>query len=287
MQENRTILVPTDFSEVAFNALRNAILFADEQPETYSIHLLHVLLPESDMMEFPSLNSDNMKTRLEISETAMTTFTETTLAQIQANHQLKSVPQIHRIVEVGLPSGTIARVAKSGNIDLIVIGTHGEHSRVEKILGSTATAVIRKAACPVLVIPEEFNLRNLTNVVYASDFAKSDMFHLWRISRFLKPFHPILRVVHIESDKDKPPPAESAELEEFAKSIDLGLEISMHQVKAERVAEGLTQFIEDWDAQLVILHRMHRSFPESLFHASVTKQTALQSNVPVWVFPSE
>ena len=287
MQTNKSILLPTDFSEVAFNALRNAILFADAQPEPYNIYLLHVLMPESDLMEFPSLNSDNMQTRLEISETAMTTFTETTLAQIQLNHNLQNTPQITRTVEVGLPAPTIARIAKSENVDLIVMGTHGKHSRLEKILGSTTTTVIRKAACPVLVIPENFHLHHVTNVVYASDFAKTDMFHLWQISRFLRPFKPSVKVVHIDASNGQSDTRLASELKEFAESKDLGLEVSMHRVEAEKVTEGLTQFVEDQDAQLVILHRMHRSFTEGLFHASVTKKTALQSNVPVWIFPAD
>ena len=286
MQANKTILLPTDFSEVAFNALRNAILFADGQPEAYSIHLLHVLLPESDVMEFPSLNSDNLQARLEISETALTTFTETVLAQIQVSHNLQKPPVIYQSVEVGLPATTISHKAKDGDFDLIVIGTHGKHSRMEKILGSTTTAVIRKATCPVLVIPEKFHLDNLSNAVYASDFAKTDMFHIWQISRFLKPFQPTLRIVHVRDTSKGTAPEKSPELEEFIKSKELGLQVNMHQVEAKDVVEGLSQFIEEVEAQLIILHRMQRSFPDNLFHASVTRKAALQSNVPVWVFPT-
>ena len=60
------------------------------------------------------------------------------------------VPVAAEVIE-GSPGETLARAA--GSADLLVLGSHG-HSRVRHtVLGSVSEACIRKAICPVVVIP--------------------------------------------------------------------------------------------------------------------------------------
>ena len=47
---------------------------------------------------------------------------------------------------------TIAAYAKSANIDLIVIGTHGRGAVAQLLVGSVAERVVRIAPCPVLTV---------------------------------------------------------------------------------------------------------------------------------------
>jgi nucleotide-binding universal stress UspA family protein len=46
------------------------------------------------------------------------------------------------------PASAIPRYAKSNNIDLIVIGTHGRTGLARVALGSVAETVVRVAPCP-------------------------------------------------------------------------------------------------------------------------------------------
>jgi nucleotide-binding universal stress UspA family protein len=46
----------------------------------------------------------------------------------------------------------IVRYAKTENIDLIVMGTHGRGPIVHMLMGSVAEKVVRKAPCPVLTV---------------------------------------------------------------------------------------------------------------------------------------
>lgn len=50
----------------------------------------------------------------------------------------------------GNASGTIIEVQKSGNHDLVIIASHKPHN-MDYLLGSTATRVVRRAECPVLI----------------------------------------------------------------------------------------------------------------------------------------
>ena len=55
-------------------------------------------------------------------------------------------------IHVGKPATEIVKAAKDWPADLIVIGSHGRGGVERLLLGSVAEAVMRHAACPVLVV---------------------------------------------------------------------------------------------------------------------------------------
>jgi nucleotide-binding universal stress UspA family protein len=63
--------------------------------------------------------------------------------------------KITRLIVEGAPFVEIAKVARTGNVDLVVMGSYGGRSgSVDKIFfGSTAEKVVRTAGCPVLTVP--------------------------------------------------------------------------------------------------------------------------------------
>ena len=56
---------------------------------------------------------------------------------------------------VGKPKDEILAAAEEGKADLIIIGTHGRTGFDHFISGSVAEGVVRKAKCPVLVLPDK------------------------------------------------------------------------------------------------------------------------------------
>ena len=56
------------------------------------------------------------------------------------------------LAEFGIPHVEIVRVAEELPADLIVMPTHGRTGAMQWIIGSVAEKVIRRAACPVLVV---------------------------------------------------------------------------------------------------------------------------------------
>jgi len=57
------------------------------------------------------------------------------------------------IVDQGNAVGCILEHARSLPADLIVIGTHGQGGIERLVLGSVAEKVLRKAVCPVMIVP--------------------------------------------------------------------------------------------------------------------------------------
>jgi nucleotide-binding universal stress UspA family protein len=60
-------------------------------------------------------------------------------------------PNTMKFIRVGHAHDVIERVAADWSADLIVIGSHGRSGLGRVLLGSVAEAVVRHAACPVLI----------------------------------------------------------------------------------------------------------------------------------------
>jgi nucleotide-binding universal stress UspA family protein len=139
------ILVPTDMSEFSEHALKYGCEFARRfQAE---LHLLNVvqdvvaMVPEPGMA-FPA-PGEYMRELQQASEES--------LNRLPDPQWVEGVTVI-REVRVGTPFVEIVRYARTGDIDLIVIGTHGRSGLAHVLLGSTAERVVRKAPCPVLSV---------------------------------------------------------------------------------------------------------------------------------------
>jgi len=59
----------------------------------------------------------------------------------------------HPVVADGKPYHEIIDLAKSTDVRMIVMGTHGTGRLTHALLGSVADRVIRTSSCPVLLVP--------------------------------------------------------------------------------------------------------------------------------------
>jgi nucleotide-binding universal stress UspA family protein/CheY-like chemotaxis protein len=140
----RRILVPTDFSEHA----RQALLTAREIAASYHarLQLLHVVEP----MNYPAFYMAERISYLNIvpditaksSQALKTLITQEVGNKVETESHVIQGPAAHDIVEF----------AKREASDLIVIATHGLTGLEHLLLGSVAEKVIRRAPCPVLTV---------------------------------------------------------------------------------------------------------------------------------------
>jgi universal stress protein A len=61
------------------------------------------------------------------------------------------IPTQDQYVETGSVKAAVINLAKKLEVDLIVVGAHGRHG-LERILGSTANAILHSAKCDVLTV---------------------------------------------------------------------------------------------------------------------------------------
>jgi len=138
----KRILLPTDFSDSASNALRYGVSFAKEYgAELVLLHVVETVAIgyASDLFPVPMAEAFE-----EISAQA-----RSELGSVAAKAREKGVNVREEVVQ-GKPSTEILRVAREQEVDMIVLGTHGKGVLDQALFGSTTERVVRKAPCPVL-----------------------------------------------------------------------------------------------------------------------------------------
>lgn len=275
-------MFPTDFSLTAENAWRYCLMLADR----YGARILitHVVYPEYEMMDLPTVAARATNDKIEaVRSTLLPGFVEKGLAQVQAAGLLKSIPEIYQEVEVGAPVESINRLAKNEEVDLIVMGTNGEHNVLEKVFGSVAAGVISHAHCPVWVVPEKAAVQDIHTVVYGSNLREADPLQIWRAGKMLEPFGVTLHCVHVQTGESIEEAMDFAFLGGFFENKSPALQIQFHSLSGKDIPAELEAFSNDRKADLVIMYGPHYPFLERLFHKSQTKKMAMMTTHPLLV----
>jgi nucleotide-binding universal stress UspA family protein len=147
----KTILVSVDFSPCSEEAFRVACGMA--RLCGAAMLILHVIdtsaLAAFNRLGLLAVPSDAAAQRRRLRHHA-----RLNVRRLLESKEAETVKVTRMIVE-GAPFVEIAKVARTGNIDLVVMGSYGGRSgSVDKIFfGSTAEKVVRTAGCPVLTVP--------------------------------------------------------------------------------------------------------------------------------------
>ena len=157
----KKILVPTDFSEQAENALKVAAQLAKKH--NCEIHLLHIL--EIPLHRVDALSSyNNLPEAIYFMKLAHKQF-----EALKAKGYLKNLT-IHEHVEFHEIFKGVFHVCKKQNIDLVVMGSNGANGLKEILIGSNTEKIVRTSETPVLVVKNEHEIFKTKNLVFASDF---------------------------------------------------------------------------------------------------------------------
>jgi len=142
----RSILLPTDFSECGNYALSYAASLA--RTFKASIICLNVIEPI-----VPTVGYSGMTEPTPIADIAeqLEDSAERELPKLAECDECAGL-NVEEMVAHGEAASEIVRVAKERAVDLIVIASHGRTGLGRILFGSTAEAVVRHAACPVLVV---------------------------------------------------------------------------------------------------------------------------------------
>ena len=137
------ILIPVDGSSYSERAVKQVLELADSGAKL-AITLLNVQIPIASGHVRMFISQDEVNSYHQDEGLAA-------LANSRALLEAAGVPYNYHI-GVGRVAETIVRFAREGNIDKIVMGTHGRGGLLELLLGSVAHEVLKIATVPVLLV---------------------------------------------------------------------------------------------------------------------------------------
>ncbi len=284
------ILVPIDFSDYSLNACFFALhLSARTDAE---ILLFHVFFnPMVDAMAFPdaftyqSNMADIFKDLEQNAEKQMKKFSK----KIKRYAGLKNLKDIKITTEVkaGQPGEEIDNIIKSFGPGIIVIGTRGHGEQSGETLGSVAARVIDTAGIPVLLVTRDARLKEKGEIklLYATDFDESDYQSIDSLTKILSGYSIKIECVHFSTGANsKNNSGKMAEMKTHFLKTHKKLSLECHIIESKNLLQGVNDFIEANDIELIALTHKKRNIFYRLFNPSLAKKLLFQTKRPVFVF---
>jgi nucleotide-binding universal stress UspA family protein len=270
----KTIVAPTDFSEISLNAVNYAAQLA--RAINADLCLLNICVLPVTYSEVPypienmgSLTSDSEERMVQLKED----LTRRTNGKIKIHTDVKTATTV---------VGELSDYCKSKEPYAVVMGTQGR-SAIEKIFfGSTAVNAMKHLPWPLVVVPPEARFTEIKKIGLACDLKKVDeTIPFSEIRSLVKQFDAELYVLHINSrDEEKFGTVEMIE----ARSLQNMLE-DIHPVyrflENDDIENGLEEFAETHQIDLLLVVPKRHNIIDKLFHQSNSKKMVLHTHVPL------
>ena len=268
------ILVPIDFSESSKNALQAAIGIAKKAGAKITlVNSVHVHTP------LPHLKGGNLIEAVvsDYEHQVQEAFHDLETEMVELNDVPHEFDRFVAYLTDAIYSETETR-----DIDLIVMGTRAEHTLGERILGSNAIEIIKNSVVPVLVIPERFHDFNPKRIGFASDFLRHrDIGQMAILQAMALLYSSELMVFHIGEDISEDEQKQIDLIKDDLKGIK---KLSIRVVTADSVVSGIKKFSKSHELSLLALMPRRHSLFERLFVGSVTKEVAIDMDIPLLTF---
>jgi nucleotide-binding universal stress UspA family protein len=149
----RKILCAIDFSEGARGAMAAALDLASDvgATEVTLVHVAHVpgvALPDGYVLGGPEMIQD----MLAAVDRELARWRKDAEAHLLAETPIGQRPIVNVKSLLGFAADELVQLARDGEYDVIVAGTHGRTGVAHALLGSVAEKIVRIAPCPVLTV---------------------------------------------------------------------------------------------------------------------------------------
>lgn len=273
----KKILLPTDFSENAYNAINYAIeLYKGESCEFFIVHSYYLsgfnknnrLSPEPKEEELNSVKAKAEK-NMEILKV------QVRFNDFDNNHKL------HFLNEFGSFNAILKKVIEKEDIKLIIMGTRGETDDKNIILGSNAVNTMEKVRnCPVLAIPGNTIFKDPNEIVFPTSFKthykESEMETLIEISRMT---NAPIRILHVKKENELS--KEQKDKKALLNKI-LGTTVyTHHELFNLNLQEGVRCFAQSRASDMIAFINKKHSFFGSVFSNPMVKDLGNNANVPI------
>ncbi len=268
------ILVPTDFSDTAENAVDYAINMANFF--SANLILLHVNQIPVSTPEF-GIAAYNFA---EVKKDSLDTLNEKAL---KIKKEYPQISEVECFSEIGDSSDLIAEFSKNHNVDIVVMGNSGHGSKFKKnIFGSTSVTVAKKIAVPLMIVPPEVKYKAINNMAYACVYDEQieTSTSLMKVRSLNNEFNSLLSVLHVIPENHLINEKE-ANIDVYVENKLATTEHRTYILTENNVSVGILDFVKDHNMDMIVVEPQKHSLFHSLFHSSVTNELAFFSTVPV------
>ncbi|WP_026452425.1 universal stress protein [Aequorivita capsosiphonis] len=273
----KRILIPTDFSRNAYNALKYAMeIYKREYCDFFILNTYYL----------PGYSKENLLTPMPTDEALakVKVKSEKNMERLKVKmdfYDENEKHNFHFLSEFGSFFDVMKRVVEKEDIELIVMGTQGETDNKTVILGSNALNVMEKIRnCPVLAIPAKVLFKDPNEIVFPTSFRthykQKELGTMVEIARLLN--SPI-RILHIQ--KNKALTKAQLENKKLLETILDPAPYTHHRLYNIDLKDGVSSFVQSRESEMIAIVNKKHNFFGSIFSNPMVKELGKHTNVPL------
>ncbi len=280
----KRLLVPTDFSPTAEKAFRFALDIATKSKGTIILYHTYIAVEstfvgtEKTRKQYNKQSEANIVKRLQrLRKKVIGDSTDVPVSTIVGGSPLVD---------------NILGFAELNHIDLIVMGTQGASGLKKTIIGSVAARVLKSSILPVLLVPAKYKLEEPGQIVFATNYQKSDKKALTLVDAMATLYNAEITVLHFlsvhETDAEKE--TEKDDFDRYAYTLQRYFnesKMNFHLLETSSVTETMETLDKKFPYDMMSMVRRQKSFVENFFIKSLTQNMAYITKKPLLIVPDE
>jgi nucleotide-binding universal stress UspA family protein len=268
----KLVVVPTDFSPLADNALKYGMDLATAMGS--SLMIVHVYQIPISYSEVPLIT---------VSIEEIRKASEDRLAELKHNIETITAGKLVVYTEsrLGDVGDEINKLTKTLQPFVIVMGSRGVTGAGKFFLGSNSLSLISRTNTPVIVVPPGGRFSPYKKIGLTTDFKgvvnKTPVAPIRALVSF---FNAELHVLHVDYKQRNFNPG----VPEQTLNLDMlltGMNPTYNFIENKDVNEGINDFAEKNNIDLIVTLPQKHSFLESLFEKSLTRELLHHTHIPV------
>ena len=268
----QTILIPTDFSANARNAVNYAVRLFGADNRFILLNTWHAPYTPPEVL-------------ISVEDILMKASKEGLEKEVAAAQKLPGAEKIkfETVSEFGNLVDILNEVVREKNVNLVVMGTQGASGLRETVLGSNTASAAKNIGCPLLIIPAGAEFKNLKSIVFAADYKqleKSDsLAAMVAIAKSQNSEITILNVLDKGKITDVKQGYEGLKIDHLL----AGIKHKFSFIEDDDKAAGIDEYLHTNNPDLLVMLERKTGFFKSIFQRSITKQMAFHTHVPMLV----
>lgn len=275
----KKILIPTDFSDNAWNAIVYGITLYNNLKCSFYIINVHPVSDYAGGEAAMYISSSTLKESiLEENEGKLKQVLKK-IERLPANTKHRFQTEAH----YGFFTDIINQQVNENKIDLIIMGTKGGTGFKGVSMGSNTGDIITKVPCAVLAVPEDAKYSKPSEIAFPTDFLLGyDTKVMENIKELVVLHNSALRFLYVAS-KGYQFSKEQQKNRDFLKNYFADITYSFHTLTGKKLDEAVQHFVESRDLDMIVMVAKNLSFLERILFRPRVEKISYHTTVPFLV----
>lgn len=274
----RNVLIPTDFSENAFNALKYACeVFKYERCEFLIMHTY------ADEVYEQSIKSQRNFLE-ELKETALR-YSEEQLKKVLHDIKLYSPNPKHKYKTIAAFGSLVDEVnewVNQENIDVVVMGTRGNTNNRSLTFGSKTLQVLKYVHCPVMAIPEGYAYHAPREILFPTNYmVPYKRRELKLLCEMSGSFRSTIHFLYIDPAKELS--NRQADNKHFLEGCLSKPELAFETTSEKDKSIAITKYVVHKKIDLLVIVNSRHSYLKDMLYQSTIDKIGLHLKIPFLV----